>query len=191
MKEGETSQSPPNSAQGWIQAGKLHDSVRAYGLAKQAMAVGSEVYGTQYGLKWLHCILATMYGPFDHLEPDRSHFVGGMLARAMREQREGRDKFTVWGTPDTIRECLYVDHQIEALLAGATTEGERIHRVVKFPVFDAAGGVAGIGGIATDITERKRSEQALVEQRTLLAEAQKVAGLGCWALGDRHRYGVR
>ena len=52
--------------------------------------------------------------------------------------------------------------------------------MVKFPVLDAAGGVAGIGGIATDITERKRSEQALVEQRTLLAEAQKVAGLGCW-----------
>src|SRR2546421_4505645 len=61
-----------------------------------------------------------------------------------------------------------------------TTEGERVHMMVKFPVFDAAGGVAGIGGIATDITERKRSDQALLEQRTLLAEAQKVAGLGCW-----------
>ncbi|HET7197854.1 MAG TPA: PAS domain-containing protein, partial [Burkholderiales bacterium] len=31
-----------------------------------------------------------------------------------------------------------------------------------------------------DISERKRTEQALREQRTLLAEAQKVAGLGCW-----------
>src|SRR5712691_3661749 len=108
---------PEPIAETLFQAGKLHDSVRAYGLAKQAMAVGSEVYGTQYGLKWLHCILATMYGPFDHLEPDRSHFVGGMLARAMREQREGQDKFTVWGAPDTIRECLYVDDQIEALFA--------------------------------------------------------------------------
>src|SRR3989442_6974954 len=61
-----------------------------------------------------------------------------------------------------------------------TAEGDRRHMVVKFPVFDAAGGVAGIGGVATDITERKRSEQALLEQRTLLAEAQKVAGLGSW-----------
>src|SRR3989442_3187725 len=61
-----------------------------------------------------------------------------------------------------------------------TAEGDRVHMVVKFPVFGAAGGVAGIGGVATDITERKRSEQALLEQRTLLVEAQKVAGLGSW-----------
>jgi PAS domain S-box-containing protein len=61
-----------------------------------------------------------------------------------------------------------------------TGDGERVHMVVKFPVFDAAGAVCGIGGVATDITERKRFEQALLEQRTLLAEAQKLAGLGSW-----------
>src|SRR5260221_71125 len=69
---------------------------------------------------------------------------------------------------------------VELEQPAVTTEGERLLMVVKFPVFDADGGVAGIGGIASDITDRKRSEQALVEQRTLLAEAQKVAGLGCW-----------
>jgi GDP-L-fucose synthase len=98
-----------------FQAGPLHPAVRAYGLAKQVLATGCETYAAQYGLKWLHCILATMFGPFDHLEPDRSHFVGGMLARALREQREGGRKFTVWGAPDTVRECLYVDDQIEAI----------------------------------------------------------------------------
>jgi GDP-L-fucose synthase len=108
---------PEPIAEGMFQAGPLHDSVRAYGLAKQVLAVGSELYRTQYGLKWLHCILTTMFGPFDHLEADRSHFIGGMTARAIREQREGRTTFTVWGSPDTIRECLYVDDQIEAVLA--------------------------------------------------------------------------
>jgi GDP-L-fucose synthase len=58
-----------------------------------------------------------MFGPFDHLEPDRSHFIGGMAARAIREQREGKSSFTVWGSPDIVRECLYVDDQIEAILA--------------------------------------------------------------------------
>jgi PAS domain S-box-containing protein len=61
-----------------------------------------------------------------------------------------------------------------------TIDGERFNVVVKFPVLDGAGGVIGVGGVATDITERRRTEQALHEQRTLLAEAQKLAGLGCW-----------
>jgi GDP-L-fucose synthase len=97
--------------------GPLHDSVRAYGLAKMALARGSEVYGTQYGLKWLHCVLATLYGPHDHLAPDRSHFFGGMVARAIQEQRAGKTEFSVWGSPGTVRECLYVEDQIEAILA--------------------------------------------------------------------------
>jgi GDP-L-fucose synthase len=97
--------------------GPLHESVRAYGLAKMALARGSEVYGTQHGLKWLHCVLATLYGPHDHLAPDRSHFFGGMVARAIQEQRDGKTEFSVWGAPGTVRECLYVDDQIEAILA--------------------------------------------------------------------------
>ncbi|MDX1432122.1 MAG: EAL domain-containing protein [Gammaproteobacteria bacterium] len=38
---------------------------------------------------------------------------------------------------------------------------ERTHLVVKFPIRDAEGQIAGIGGIGTDITERKRAEAAL------------------------------
>jgi PAS domain S-box-containing protein len=51
---------------------------------------------------------------------------------------------------------------------------ERVNLVLKFPVSD------GVGMIATDITDRRLAEQALREQRALLAEAQKVAGLGTW-----------
>jgi len=59
-------------------------------------------------------------------------------------------------------------------------EGERFSVVSKFPVFDGGGAVVGVGAVETDITERRSAEQALREQRTLLAEAQKLAGLGCW-----------
>jgi len=59
-------------------------------------------------------------------------------------------------------------------------DGEHFSVILKFPLLDASGAAIGIGAIATDISERKRTEQALLEQRTLLAEAQKVAGLGCW-----------
>jgi PAS domain S-box-containing protein len=61
-----------------------------------------------------------------------------------------------------------------------TPQGERVQMIVKFPVLDAAGGIAGVGGVATDITERKRAEQSLLERRTLLAQTQTLAGLGSW-----------
>jgi len=59
-------------------------------------------------------------------------------------------------------------------------DGQRVSLVSKFPVFDASGTVTAIGVVASDITDRRVTEQALREQRTLLAEAQKIAGLGSW-----------
>lgn len=100
-----------------FQSGPMHDSVRGYGLAKQVLAVGSDTYASQYGLKYLHLLLATVYGPGDHKAPDRSHFMGGMIDRAVREFREGKTEFSVWGDPGTVRDLLYVEDQIEAMLA--------------------------------------------------------------------------
>src|SRR3954470_7934906 len=62
----------------------------------------------------------------------------------------------------------------------ATAQGERVQMVVKFPILDGDGGIAAIGGVASDITERKRAEQALLERRSLLAQTQSLAGLGSW-----------
>jgi GDP-L-fucose synthase len=100
-----------------FQTGKLHPSVRGYGLAKQLLAEGSAVFGEQYGLHWLHCLLATVYGPCDHKEPDRAHFMTALIARAVAGWRAGERRFEVWGSPDNVRDLLYVDDQIEALLA--------------------------------------------------------------------------
>ena len=100
-----------------FQLGPMHPSVRGYGLAKQILAVGSETYASQYGLTYLHLILATVYGPHDHHELDRAHFMGGMIDRAVREMREDKRQFTVWGNPATVRDLLYVDDQVDAILA--------------------------------------------------------------------------
>ncbi|TCR70028.1 NAD-dependent epimerase/dehydratase family protein [Bosea sp. BK604] len=103
--------------EGEFQSGPMHQSVRGYGLAKQLLAVGSETYASQYGLRYLHLFLATVYGPGDHKAPERTHFMTGMIDRAVKEMRDGAAAFTVWGEPDTVRDLLYVDDQIAAILA--------------------------------------------------------------------------
>jgi PAS domain S-box-containing protein len=72
-------------------------------------------------------------------------------------------------------------HDASVLARGEAVQfEEHFHIVSKFPVFSAAGEVSGVGMVATDITDRRLTEQALREQRALLSEAQKLAGLGSW-----------
>jgi GDP-L-fucose synthase len=106
--------------------GRAHPSVTGYALAKHLLATGAQTYAEQYGLKHLHCILATLYGPGDHKAPDRSHFVGAMLDRAAAEKTTGAGAFSVWGDPATVREVLYVDDQIDAILAANTAFENRL-----------------------------------------------------------------
>lgn len=51
----------------------------------------------------------------------------------------------------------------------ATEGSPRTYNVTKFPLHNAAGGIYGIGGIATDITERKRAEERIAQLNRLLA----------------------
>jgi GDP-L-fucose synthase len=129
-----------------FQSGKLHPSVRGYGLAKQLIAEGCAVYGQQYGLSWLHCPLATVYGPHDHTEPDRAHFMAALIARAVAGFRASGDRFEVWGSPDNVRDLLYVDDQIEAVLAADAAFTDTIVNV-------AANQPVTIGAVATAIRD--------------------------------------
>ena len=112
--------------EGLFGAQGAHPSVVGYAQAKLTLATGSRCYGDQYGLKWLHAVLATVYGPGDHPEADRSHFMGALIHRAAREKSAGADRFTVWGSPEVVRELLYVEDQIEALVAASGAFENRI-----------------------------------------------------------------
>jgi PAS domain S-box-containing protein len=77
---------------------------------------------------------------------------------------------------DVIARCEAVQFEERSREGGV----ERFTMMSKFPVLDSGGRVTGVGVVAADITDRRLTEQALREQRVLLAEAQRVAGLGSW-----------
>ncbi len=54
--------------------------------------------------------------------------------------------------------------------------------VHRFPLLDLEGKIYAIGGIATDITERKRAEDVLRQTEAYLAQAQRLTHVGSWAL---------
>lgn len=132
-----------------------HPSVRGYALAKQILATGSETYGQQYGLTWLHLVLATLYGPGAHHEDGRAHFMAAMIARAVRTMRGGATEFEVWGNPDTVRDLLHVDDQIDAILAADTAFTNRILNITP-------GAPVTIGGCARAILAALRWDAHIV-----------------------------
>ena len=97
--------------------GSPHPSVRGYAQAKKTLVVGSETFSSQYGLQWMHCVLATLFGPRAHVGDQRSHFMAAMIDRAVRSKRDGLAAFEVWGNPDTTRDLLHVADQIDAIIA--------------------------------------------------------------------------
>jgi nucleoside-diphosphate-sugar epimerase len=112
-----------------FRAGPPHPSVEGYALAKEVLITGCKTHGDQHGLRWLHCVLATVYGPGAHTEPTRDHFMAGMIARAYRQKVSGASAFEVWGSPDTVRDLLFVSDQIEAVIAADAVFDNRIVNV--------------------------------------------------------------
>ncbi len=85
--------------------------------------------------------------------------------------------------------AAFVANDRQVLRSGMPLEFEEVARhddgphtsiVVKFPLYSEKGEVYAIGGITTDITERKRFEEALQRSEAGLAEAQRIACLGNW-----------
>jgi PAS domain S-box-containing protein len=90
-----------------------------------------------------------------------------VFPRVLAEELAAKEK--------VVRETRVPMHYEEA----TAVEG-RVFLVSKFPLLDQSNAVFGIGTIQTDITERKRDEEALRETTGDLRIAQHVAHVGSW-----------
>ena len=61
-------------------------------------------------------------------------------------------------------------------------DGPHTYISLKFPLRNEDGTICGVCGVSTDITEQKRTEEALRNSRKLLSASQKMAHVGSWVL---------
>jgi PAS domain S-box-containing protein len=71
---------------------------------------------------------------------------------------------------------------------GRHADGQHTYLTVKFPLRDASGACYAVGGFSTDITERRRAEEALKESEGLLRCVTDTARLGLVVVDEGHRY---
>ncbi len=107
--------------------GAMHESVDIYGFTKKAVSVGLEAYKDQYNLSGTTVIFATLYGPHDHFDPEKSHVVSALVKKFVDAIDNNETEVEVWGDGTQTRELIYVDDQILGLLSVLDYNGPLIN----------------------------------------------------------------
>jgi GDP-L-fucose synthase len=72
------------------------------------MWVLSQCYREQYGVRSVNLIVPNMYGPFDSVNPNKTHALNALVIKFVKAVARGEREIEVWGTGRPIREWLYV-----------------------------------------------------------------------------------
>jgi GDP-L-fucose synthase len=99
--------------------GNPHESLHSYAMTKRMLFAGQSAYNRQYGLKSIHPVFATLYGPHDYFDNERSHCVSALIARFGHAVSNNEPEVIVWGDGYQEREFIHIDDQIDALLLAA------------------------------------------------------------------------
>lgn len=106
---------------------KLHPSVETYGLSKCSMVQGIEAYKQQYGLEGTTVVFATLYGPHEHFDLEKSHVVAALVKKFCDAVENGDEVVEIWGDGSQKRELIFVDDQVDGMLLCSQYDGKLIN----------------------------------------------------------------
>lgn len=96
--------------------GPIDQSVLSYGLTRKVLVVGTQAYSKNSNFRATNVALPNLYGPGDHLDPIRAHALGGLIYRTIKAKADNDSNLSIWGTGKPIREWLYIEDAVEAIL---------------------------------------------------------------------------
>lgn len=98
-----------------IHSGPPHPSNAAYAHAKRMLDVQSRAYRTEYDCNFITLIPTNLYGPNDNYDLENGHVLPSLIHKAFIA-RYTNTKLEVWGTGKPLREFLYVEDLVRAIL---------------------------------------------------------------------------
>ena len=96
--------------------GPLEASNEPYSVAKIAGIKLCQAFRQQYGLNAIVMVPATLYGPGEVADLEKSHVLGALIHKFYQAVKTGQNEVSVWGSGRPRREFLYIDDFIQAVL---------------------------------------------------------------------------
>lgn len=85
----------------------------SYGMTKRMLHVASMSYRKQYNRDYSTFCPSNIYGPGDHFDTEKSHFVPALLSKLYLA--EDGQQIELWGTGKPLRQQLYVDDLVRII----------------------------------------------------------------------------
>lgn len=96
---------------GWV-----HESIFSYAIARKSSVVYGLALKKQYNFDSIHLIMANMYGPGEHFNPDQSKALAGLIKKIYEAKKKRLPSVEIWGTGKPLRDWLYVKDGAEGIL---------------------------------------------------------------------------
>lgn len=96
--------------------GELHESIFSFGFPRKATVVYGLALKKQYNFNSIHLIMANMFGPGEHFNPDQSKALAGLIKKIYEAKKNKLPTVEVWGSGKPTRDWLYGKDGAEAIL---------------------------------------------------------------------------
>jgi GDP-L-fucose synthase len=93
-----------------------------YGMAKRLLHEACANYQRQYGFSSAVLVLSNLFGPGDHIDPETSHVIPGMIRRYLEAKHTGAAEVTNWGSGTATREFIHVEDAARAIVLAVTAD---------------------------------------------------------------------
>lgn len=95
--------------------GQPAESLFAYGMTKRMLYAGLLCLHRQFGLRYVHLIPSTLYGPDYHTDGRQMHFIFDLMRKIIAGRREGTPVL-LWGDGTQTRELVHVRDFVDVAL---------------------------------------------------------------------------
>jgi GDP-L-fucose synthase len=126
----------------YLLTGKLHETNKAYAVAKIAGIELSRALFNQYNLDIIALMPTNIYGLNDKFDKVNSHVIPGMLLKFLYAKKNNLSKIELWGDGTPEREFLNSDDLAVAIFRILSVSRYELNRLFKkqFPILNVGSG---------------------------------------------------